>query len=398
MRWASAITHASDIETAMTDTEGQIRDQLGELEPHLVVVFASPHYAGSYDELAPLLADMYSDALVVGCSAGGLIGGGQEIENQAALSVTAAVLPDVHLVPFHMTNMDIPGDLGDLTQWEELTGVSTDLAPNFLLLADPMTFDVQRWILGLDLAYPDAPKFGGVASGPLQETTSLFLGRRRVTSGAVGVAIYGDIEVDTVVAQGCKPIGSPLFVTRCKANVLYELDGSEPGTVLERIHRELDDDDRELFRHSIFLGLVMNDMQQAYGPGDFLIRTILGIEADSRGLVVGAYLQPNQVVQFHLRDQHAAHDDLVALMGNYRHEQGEREAPAGALLFSCLGRGSALYGRPNHDSDVVRTYLGPLPLGGFFCNGEIGPVHGRTYLHGYTSSIALFRPRRAPVH
>jgi small ligand-binding sensory domain FIST len=93
------------------------------------------------------------------------------------------------------------------------------------------------------------------------------------------------------------------------------------------------------------------------------------------------------VVQFHLRDARTSADDLDQLLARHR------GTPAGSLLFSCLGRGTHLYGRADHDTDLVRRHFGDVPLGGFFCNGEIGPVQGTTFLHGYTSAFGLFRPR-----
>jgi small ligand-binding sensory domain FIST len=107
-------------------------------------------------------------------------------------------------------------------------------------------------------------------------------------------------------------------------------------------------------------------------------------------MAVGALLEESSVVQFHLRDARTSADDLEAHLCRYRDEA--KDTPAkGALLFSCLGRGVHLYGSADHDSHLFRHHLGEIPLGGFFCNGEIGPVQNKTFLHGYTSAFGLFR-------
>jgi small ligand-binding sensory domain FIST len=205
------------------------------------------------------------------------------------------------------------------------------------------------------------------------------------------VSLKGDLAVDTLVAQGCRPIGTPLFVTGVEGTSITSLDGEAPVTILHQLFESLDERDRELLQYALFLGLVMRDGLSSYGPGDFLIRNLIGIDPASGALAVAEHIRVGQVVQFHLRDADTSSADLEAHLAAFRRRSPGR--PSGALMFSCLGRGEHLYGRPGHDSSLVRNTLGPLPMAGFFCNGEIGPVHGRTFLHGYTSSIAFFRPR-----
>ena len=202
------------------------------------------------------------------------------------------------------------------------------------------------------------------------------------------MALDGDVVIDTVVAQGCRPIGEPMFVTRCERNFLYEVDGRSPAAVLSDLHRRASTRDKELFRSSLFLGIVMRE-QQEYQQGDFLVRNVLGLDGKTGAVAVGALLRTGMVVQFHLRDARTSAEDLDTLLGRYAGQ------PVGSLLFSCLGRGVHLYGRADHDTDLARRHFGDLPLGGFFCNGEIGPVQGTTFLHGYTSAFGLFRPRSA---
>jgi small ligand-binding sensory domain FIST len=184
-----------------------------------------------------------------------------------------------------------------------------------------------------------------------------------------------------------------MFVTSCERNIVRGLDGRPPLDVLRDLHERLEERDRLLARHSLFLGIVMREDRQEYRQGDFLIRNLLGIDSGSGALAVGALLDENAVVQFHLRDARTSAQDLDELLRSYQRAE-VTPPPRGSLLFSCLGRGQFLYGAPDHDTDAFRSRLGDIPLGGFFCNGEIGPVQGRTFLHGYTSAFGLFRARR----
>ena len=209
----------------------------------------------------------------------------------------------------------------------------------------------------------------------------------------MGVAFSGDLAVDTVIAQGCRPIGQPMMVTRCHGNLLQELDGRAPVPILTELYASLGSHDRELMQHSLFVGLEMRQEQVEYAPGELLVRNLLGADGQTGALAVGAELRPMTVAQFVLRDARTAEEDLTQML-----ERQRRSATpaAGALLFSCMGRGAGLFGRPDHDTGLFEEKLGPAPLGGFFCNGEIGPVGGTTFLHGYTSAFAIFREGRAP--
>jgi small ligand-binding sensory domain FIST len=379
MRWASTASDEPVLERALRVAAATLRAQLGDAQPDLVIVFVSVHHAAQFEHVPALLAAVFDSALLIGCSAGGVIGGGHEIEQRPGVSATAAVLPDVELFPFHI-EQDVPPP-------------ALPEAPHFVLLADPFSFDAESFLRNLDHAYPSSRKIGGLASGGRQPgSNALFLGDQVHREGLVGVALTGDIELDTIVAQGCRPIGQPMFVTKCQGNLLWELDGVPAVEVLQDLYEHLGRADQELAQHSLFLGIVMSENRHEYRQGDFLIRNIVGMDAARGVLGIGAVLHESSVVQFHLRDAKTSAEDLAQLLARY--EPGS-SPPHGALLFSCLGRGVHLYGRPDHDTDSFRRRLGELPLGGFFCNGEIGPVQGTTFLHGYTSSFGIFRRRNS---
>jgi small ligand-binding sensory domain FIST len=249
-------------------------------------------------------------------------------------------------------------------------------------------------LAGLDYAFPDSVKIGGLASGATSPgLNALFLDDDVYTSGVVGAALSGNVVVDTIVAQGCRPVGELMRVTSCEADVLYELDGRLAFSVLEELFTSLDERDRKLAGTSLFLGVAMDEFKEEPEVGDFLIRNLIGIDPKSGAIAVGEYLQEGMRVRFHLRDADASAEDLHTMLAGYESALYQKDAVSGALLFSCLGRGEYLYKKPNFDTGVFKQYLGEVPVGGFFCNGEIGPVGGTTFLHGYTSSFGLFRPR-----
>ena len=391
MRWASALCEHNDLEQAITPAVETLQQQMEGARADLLLVFASGHYHTRLNQLSAHIGQHFPHAVVFGCSGGGVIGAGREIEQTPALSITAAHLPEVDLTPFQLEMDRLPAKSDSNQRWYKTIGLKSTEQTQFLILADPYTFDPQPLLLGLDRAYPGAIKIGGLASGIREHPHALFLNNAVFRSGAIGVALSGNISVDAIVAQGCRPIGEPLFITASEGQRIISLDGQTPLAVLQNLYQSLNSHDQGLLRHSLFIGIAMRDDHQTYRQGDFLIRNILGLDQDSGVLSIGAQPGTHQVVQFHLRDADASAADLESLLKRYCAGPPD-PAPCGAVLFSCLGRGEHLYGIPNHDSQAFAQHLGPLPLGGFFCNGEIGPVQGTTYLHGYTSAFGVFRP------
>jgi small ligand-binding sensory domain FIST len=392
MQWASAISEQTGLEDAIAECAASLKSQLT-LVPDLAVAFVSPHYRVDYQNVCRAIGENLGARTVFGCSGGGIIGNGQEVEQRAAVSITAATLPGVEIEAFHLEDQQLPDMDAGPDKWEELLGVAPSDEPQFVLLADPYSFPVQNLIMGLDFAYSQAAKIGGLASGAQQQGgNALFLNGEVHNSGAIGLALHGNITVDTVVAQGCRPVGEPMRITACNRNLLMGLDEKPPVEILRGMFQSMPDRDRELMGHSLFLGVVMDEFLDNPVHGDFLIRNVVGMDQKTGSLAIGELLKEGQLVQFHLRDAETSSQDLQVVLERYASENRENDVP-GALLFSCLGRGQYLYGRPNHDTEMFQEKLGPVPLGGFFCNGEIGPVSGTTFLHGYTSSFGLFRPK-----
>ena len=393
MQWASSLSESPATADALAAVVAEIRSTLEGCAPDLVLLFVSPHH--DYGAACEGIAGAWPAASLLGCSARSVIGAGREVEDAPGLALAAAQLPGVEISCFHRRNDELPDPNAGPRPWREGLALGDGAEPSFLLLADPFTCDPQCLIDGLDASFPRAAKIGGLASaGDEAGQNALFLGRRVHREGVVGAALCGNVQLDTIVAQGCRPIGNPMFVTRAQENVLFEVDGMPPGELLQSLHDEASPRDRELFRTSLFLGIEMREALEEYRGGDFLIRNLVEMDPRSGAMVVAALLHDRQVVQFHLRDARASAQDLDERLGSYRADIDREQPPAGALLFSCLGRGRHLYGQPNHDSNAFRRHLGEVPLAGFFCNGEIGPVQGQTFLHGYTSAFGIFRPAR----
>ncbi|HWE30256.1 MAG TPA: FIST N-terminal domain-containing protein [Polyangia bacterium] len=384
MKWASALSERTDTAAAVAEAAAALALQLGTDEPDLVLAFVSPHHAGSYDVVPAAIRAVFPRALLLGCSASGVIGNGREVEARPALSLTAASLPGVRLRP-----LSFPAAVEGKVDPTRL-GVNAADDPHFLILCDPYSFDARALVTTLDAAFPSGRKVGGMASGGDHAGDNvLYCAGEIHQRGAVGVALTGDIAIDTIVAQGCRPIGTPLTITRADGHIIRELNGKSPVDVLRETYESLDNSrDQELFRHSLFIGLELDSSAIEYQATDFLVRDMVGVDPSSGAIAVAANVRPWQVMHFLLRDARTAEHDLKAHLERYR---ADTPAPAGALLFSCVGRGMHLFDRPDHDTDLFRARVGTLPLGGAFCNGQIGPVGAHTFLHGYTSAFGLFR-------
>jgi small ligand-binding sensory domain FIST len=201
------------------------------------------------------------------------------------------------------------------------------------------------------------------------------------------VLLRGPLGLRSVVSQGCRPIGRPFLVTRARQNVIEELGGRPVLEQLQELWQALTPEDQELFQQALHIGLVMNEYRGEFRRGDFLVRNVMGLDRDTGALVITDRVRVGQTVQFHVRDAATADEDLHALM---RPDAGAQGRPAGALVFSCNGRGTRLFPEPHHDARAIRAEAGDIPLAGFFAQGELGPVAGQNFIHGFTASVALF--------
>jgi small ligand-binding sensory domain FIST len=380
-RYAAALSEHPVPAHAVGEVAGEVIEALGGEDPDLVVCFASPHFVGALDDVAFALANLLTPRVAIGASAIAVVGGPHEVEHGPALSVFAAVLPDAALTPVSL-------QVGRGPDGWTVDGLPDpgDAPATLLLLADPFTFPLDGFLRRCEELAPEVQVVGGAASaarGP--GGNRLLLDGEVRDQGAVGVLLRG-VGVRTVVSQGCRPVGTPLTVTRAEGNVLAELAGEEALARLQEAAAAASDEDRLLMGMGLHLGIVVDEHQLDFEPGDFLVRAVTGADPTMGSLSIGDVVEVGQTVQFHVRDAGAADDDLRAVLAGVDPDEAR-----GALLFSCNGRGERFFGEPSHDAGVLDQLLGPLPVAGMFCAGELGPVGGRSFLHAFTASLALFR-------
>ncbi len=390
LRCGAAASTEPDLAAAIAvAVEGAVTELGRDGPADLAVVFVSKAYGSAIRPAMETLSETVPARVVLGTTVEGLLAADVEHESGPAVSVWLARLPGATLVPLALEYAQT-ADGGSFIGWPAELDDGWPPHASLLLLADPFTCPVDRLLARLDEDHPGVPVVGGMASGGYEPgCNTLVVGNRSYDSGAVGVVIGGGVRIRPVVSQGCRPIGKPLVITRAEANVIIELGGKPALERLREIYAELGHDDRVLVRTSLHVGRAANEYQESFQQGDFLVRTVAGADPDSGVLAVGDLVRVGQTVQFHVRDSASAHDDLVSLLTRER-ERGS--TAVGALVFTCNGRGSRLFSVPHHDAACLQQVLGPLPATGFFAQGEIGPIGSRTFMHGFTASIALFEP------
>lgn len=382
LKVASAISRETDSLAAGTDAGRSVAETLEGGSVDLVVVFATgEHLANPQRVLVPLHTAL-APRVLVGCAAGGVLGSRRELEDGTALAVWAASFAGAgEARPFHAMAEESP--LGpDIDGLPTLSGASSTI-----LLADPYSFPAEMALGELAEAAAGVPVLGGLVSAR-GSAGSLFVGDEIYDEGAVGVSLH-DVEVLPCVSQGAAPVGREVTITAAEGNIIHELAGRPALRTVERIIADLPRRERGLVGGGLLIGIVIDSGKPEFQHGDFLVRGILGADADSGSLAVGAAVREGQVVRLHARDARSAHDDLQrALRLQIEAMSGAR--PAGSLLFSCNGRGQSMFGASNHDAELVHHELRGSPAAGFFAAGEIGPVGGRSFLHGFTATLAVF--------
>ncbi len=405
---------------SLQEAVNQVFEQLrGAGEADLALVFASASYASDLPRLLPLLQQKLSAAHWLGCVGGGVVGtdpagAPHEIEQQPALTVTLLRLPGASLHPFAIDTTSLPDLDGPAEPWRERVGGELQDGQSMLLLLDPTGTAINDLISGLDYAYPNTTKVGGIAGPHSAAHGSLLFdsgaaapntAADTVRNGAVGCLISGAWRLDPLVAQGCRPIGPVLEVEQAQRNVVIEVScGStrnSPVAALQSILVDLTPAEREQVKHSLFLGVGRSDFSLptadltpvAEAPGSFLVRNLIGVDPRNGAVAVGERMRVGQKVQFQLRDADASRDESRQLLAGQARRRSE---PLAAFLFACLGRGEGLYGEADGDVSLCREVFGTVPIAGLFCNGEIGPVGGTTHLHGYTASWGFLVPNDPP--
>ena len=398
MFFVSAATTETEVGAATRSLAEQVEAQAGE---HLgdelsqgwidlAIVFASSHFTYAIRQVVEGIQAELHPALLLGCTAEGVVASEQEIEETPAVTLVAAHLPEALVSPFILQSSD--------TDWHRLLLDSDEFsrtidAPQdtrlFILLGDPFSAPMDDVLQAFNTNYGGIPVVGGMASGALRPGgNALWINEQIVHEGALGVSISGAVDVDVVVSQGCRPIWRPFKVVSAHHNVIFNLEGRPPLAWLQDLIPELSEEDRALLQNGLFVGCSIKPGQEQLGRGDFIIRGVVGIDQQNGAIAIGDSVMDGETIQFHLRDALTAKEDLEMMLI----PQTFRPLPSGALLFLCNGRGTRLYDHPNGDISIIQANLEGTRLAGFFCAGEIGPIGGANFLHGHTASLVFFRP------
>jgi small ligand-binding sensory domain FIST len=379
----SGLSIGGDARSSAVEAALQARAGLGGRPTDLAVVFVTgAHAAGARATLEGVHEALAPEALV-GCGAGGVLGGRREIEGGAAVAVWAAAFGDGSAQTFHAEAEQVSEGIA-IHGFPDLAG-----ADAAILIPDPYTFPTDAVLHDLAERAPGVPVVGGMASARADGEGALLLhGDEVLSGGAVGVRLDG-VELLPCVSQGAAPVGPELTITAAEGNVVAELAGRPALEKLREVILDLPRHERELVTQGPLLGLVIDGGKPEYVQGDFLVRGLVGADPDAGTIAVGAPVRAGQVVRLHARDADSADRDLRESLGLRREALGGAE-PAGALVFTCNGRGRAMFGTSDHDAETIGDALGDVPAAGFFAAGEIGPVGGESFLHGFTATVGVF--------
>ena len=385
MTFASALSEHPDPAEATGEVIGAVLEQLG-TGPDVAAVFASPQHRDAFGDMAAAINRMLRPGVLVGTTAVAVLGGSREVEDAPAIGLWAgrlAARPRPVRLQATRTASGIP--------LQGLSASTFEPGDALLLLADPFSLPVDAIIDALATFETSeasetlsVPVVGGMASAAnTPGGNRLVLDDEVMSSGGVGVVLPGGVATRTVVSQGCRPIGDPMIVTRAEGNLVMEIAGRPALDRLDDLVRAADAEERALLASGLQIGIAIDEHRATFERGDFLVRGVVGADRLQRALAVGDRVEVGTTVQFQVRDAAAADEDLRAMLADTTGDA--------ALVFTCNGRGQRLFGEPDHDARVVHDTLGSPALAGMFCAGEFGPIGGRSFVHGFTASVLVFR-------
>ena len=376
-------------ENGLADWARRLRARLRASEVSLGLVFMSPKFFPHAKQVLEILRVHACIPLLMGCSSSSLIANSEEIESAGGLVLALYSLPGAKLKAIRFTQDNVE-EATDDHYWPVETAVTPKNVNSWLTFVDPFHLDAESWLRSWNRSYAPVPVFGGLASGNFPEPlTQVYLDGEAYEDGGVAIAIGGEVTVAGVISQGCTPIGEAWTLTRVEQNLIRHIGNRPAYTVLSETVSKLSPEDQRKAQGNLFIGLVVNEYLDEFHRGDFLVRNLLGGDPNSGVLSVGALPRMGQTIQFQRRDAAAADEDMNELLE--RAKAGLAGKPIyGGCLFCCNGRGKNLFGRPSHDAALVQSHFDLGGLAGFFCNGEIGPVGEKNFLHSHTAALALF--------
>ena len=368
----------------------QALEQTSDLE-HIdaAILFASSFYAEHYPTMLARIREVTGARVLIGCSGQAVIGQELELEDVPALSLLTLSLPGAQLRPVRFTQAMIDSCETPLS-WRARLDVQLNDVNAWLILADPFRMEIEQLIDGLGSAYGECPILGGMASSsdPNARRTHIFLNNQIFTDGGVGLAIGGPYTLLPLVSQGCEPIGETWTITSVRDNLIQTISNRPAYDMLVETFKSLPFDVQQRAPRNLLVGLAADEYLEMFQRGNFLVRPLIGVERGTGALAIGALPRIGQTVQFQMRDAIAADLDLTELL-DLASASLDHQLPIAGVLCTCNGRGTSLFETPHHDACAINRHLGTFPLAGLFCNGEIGPIGTRPFLHGFTASLAL---------
>ncbi|HUY89947.1 MAG TPA: FIST N-terminal domain-containing protein [Pirellulales bacterium] len=394
LRFAAALSTLPDARQAAAEACRKASESLA-APVSLAMAFVSPHHAAELESVAAEIGERLSPGCLLGCTGESIVGNGREIEDSPAVALWLAALDGVSIAPMHL-RFEKTAEGPTVVGWPDEMPEVWPPGAALLLLGEPFSFPADWLLERLNADRPGVPVVGGMASGAHSPGGNrLLLDGNVFDQGAVAALVHGPVRIETVVSQGCRPIGRTFVVTKAEQNVILELGGKPPLAQLQAVFEELSPEERQLVEQGLHVGRVINEQQGEFQRGDFLVRNCIGADRNTGALAIGDYIRVGQTVQFHVRDARTADEDLRELVRSAKQERSK--ATQGALLFTCNGRGTRMFEAPDHDAGVLAKLLGDIPLAGFFAQGEIGPIGGKNFVHGFTASAALFSPPGRPA-
>ena len=376
-------------EVRLSQWAKDLRSQLRAPQVSLGLVFMTPRFFSQAKQILEILRVHARIPLLAGCSSTALVAGNEELEENPGIVLALYSLPGAKLDGIYFTQTQVEEADGP-TYWQELTEVTASQTNGWLTFIDPFHLDSESWLRTWNESYSGLPVYGGLSSGVFSDqVTQVYLNGDVHEEGGVAISVGGDVKLAGVISQGCTPIGDTWTLTRVEQNLIHKIANRPAYEVLSETVNEMPADEQKKVRGNLFIGLVVNEYLDDFHRGDFLVRNLLGGDPQTGVLAVGAMPRAGQTMQFQRRDAEAATEDMNELLGR-THIQLGGATVYGGCLCCCNGRGKHLFGESGHDAQLVQKQFGGIGLSGFFCNGEIGPVGQKNFLHGYTASLALF--------
>jgi small ligand-binding sensory domain FIST len=389
MPCASGIATANSVLVAIRTAFQRAAESLRSPADFAFVFVCGESLADKQVEIGEVWQDIAHGIPFYGGSAESIVGQKTEIEGVCAATIMLVSgmneLPQV----FELECIKTPDG-------NSVMGVSGELLSNvengLMVVACPVTFSFELLADALDYERETPrdrviPILGGYCSSQdWQSPSLLFCGNRILTKGAVALTLPKGWCWQTVISQGCRPVGDPFVITKMDGQTIVSLGGKPAMQQLRDLFAKLPTNEQSMVSRSLMVGRAISEYSQTFSHGEFLIRSVQGIDPNNQGLVVTDRFQVGQTIRFHVRDAQAASADIEYLLSVYKQSEG---APEGGLMFTCNGRGTNMFEEANHDASRVHRYLPDLPLAGIFAAGEFGPIANQNLVHGFTAILHL---------